>query len=126
MAPRPLSTGQIITEPYPKGRSDHTKSFLRQVLSRIEGKVLLIWDRARWHTSGAVESLIDEQDRLDVLLLPKRSPEDNPVEDLWRELKNEIAANLERGLEALKAACQRFFDNLSPEQVLRTAGLYYD
>lgn len=119
-------TGATITEPYPKGRSDHTKSFLRKVLSRVEGRVLVVWDRARWHTSGAVEGLIQEHDRLDVLLLPKRSPEDNPIEDIWRELKNVIAANLERRLEALKAACRTFFDNLSPEQALRTAGLRHD
>ena len=119
-------TGETYAEPYPKGRSDHTKSFLRQVLSRVEGKVLLVWDRARWHTSGAVEELICEHDRLDVLLLPKRSPEDNPVEDLWRELKNVVAANLERSLEALKAACRTFFDNLSPKQALRTSGLPHD
>jgi len=119
-------TGETYTESYPKGRSDHTKSFLRQVLSRIEGKVLLIWDRARWHTSQIVEGLIREHDRLDVLLLPKRSPEDNPIEDLWRELKNVMAANLERELETLKAACRTFFDNLSPEQALRIAGLNHD
>jgi len=119
-------TGATITEPYPKGRSDYTKSFLRQMLCQIEGDILLVWDRARWHTSGTVEALIDEYDRLDVLLLPKRSPEDNPIEDIWRELKNEMAANLERGVEALKAACRRFFDNLSPEQALRTAGLTHN
>ena len=119
-------TGETYAESYPKGRSDHTKSFLRQVLSRVEGSILLVWDRARWHTSGAVEELIHEHDRLDVLLLPKRSPEDNPIEDLWRELKNVIAANLERELEALKAACRTFFDNLSPEQALCTAGLTHD
>ena len=118
--------GKTITKPYPKGRSDHTKSFLREVLSRVDGKILLIWDRARWHTSKAVEGLIDGYDRLSVLLLPKRSPEDNPVEDLWRELKSVIAANLERSLEALKAACRTFFANLSPEQALRTAGLSHD
>lgn len=119
-------TGETYAESYPKGRSDHTKSFLRQVLSRIEGKILLIWDRARWHTSQIVEGLIREHDRLDVLLLPKRSPEDNPIEDLWRELKNVMAANLERELETLKAACRTFFDNLSPEQALRIAGLNHD
>lgn len=119
-------TGETYAEPYPKGRSDHTKSFLRQVLGQVNGQILLVWDRARWHTSQAVEGLIQRHDRLDVLLLPKRSPKDNPIEDIWRELKNVIAANLERGLEALKAACRAFFDNLSPERALRTAGLLHN
>lgn len=118
--------GQTITKAYPKGRSDHTKSFLREVLGRVEGRILLIWDRARWHTSQAVEELTSEHDRLNVLLLPRRAPEDNPMEDLWRELKSAVAANLERSLEALKAACRTFFADLSPEQALRTAGLSHD
>lgn len=116
-------TGQTFTAPYPKGQSEHTKSFLREVLARIEGRIVLIWDQARWHTSKAVEALIDEHDRLEVLLLPKRAPQDNPIEDLWRVLKNTVAANLERSLAALKAACRKFFDALTPEQALQTAGL---
>ena len=127
--------GKTITKPYPKGRPIRSYEVVPIIRSRFFERCsavlrarfkVLIWDRARWHTSKAVEGLIDGHDRLNVLLLPKRSPEDNPVEDLWRELKSVIAANLERSLEALKAACQRFFDNLSPEQVLHTAGLYHD
>lgn len=116
-------TGETITEAHPKGKSEHTKAFLRQVLGRVGGRILLVWDRARWHTSQTVEEMIGAHDRLEVLLLPKRSPKDNPMEDLWRRLKNVIAANLERSLDALKTACRRFFDNLSPEGALRIAGL---
>jgi transposase len=118
-----ISTGHVVTEAHPKGRSDYTKSFLEKLLSRVEGNVLLLWDRASWHTSKTVEAWIAKHDRLEVLLLPKRAPEDNPVENLWRGLKNVIAANLERELEALKNACRQFFDALSPKQALRTAGL---
>jgi len=57
------------------------------------------------------------------VLLPKRSLETNPVEDLWRVLKNQVAANLERSLDTLKEACQRFFDELTPEKTLKMAGL---
>lgn len=116
-------TGETIIEPYPKGRSDYTKAFLQQMLARVEGRILLVWDRARWHTSQAVRELIEEHERLEVLLLPKRAAKDNPVEDLWRVLKDTIAANLERSLDALKAACRRFFEEMRPEQALKTAGL---
>lgn len=120
-----ISSGEVVAEAHPKGRSDYTKSFLGQVLEQTQGQVLLIWDRASWHTSKTVEKWVGNHERLDVLLLPKRSPEDNPVEDLWRVLKDVIAANLERGLDVLKAACRRFFENLSPQQALRTAGIGY-
>lgn len=118
-----IRTGQTLARPYPKGKSEHTTAFLRQVLDQIEGHILLIWDHASWHVSKAVQELIDGIDRLEVVRLPKRAPEANPMEDLWRELKNTIAANLERNLETLKRACQRFFERLSPQQALKTAGL---
>jgi transposase len=122
-------TGETIMQDYPAGRSDHTISFLETVLDQVKGEILLVWDNARpepppaRHTSKAVESFLAEHERLEVLALPKRSPEDNPIEDLWRVLKNVIAANLERSLDALRSAYEWFFDRLTPEQALVTAGL---
>lgn len=117
-------TGETIVESYPKGKSEHTKAFLRQVLERVRGDIVLVWDHASWHTSKAVERLIEAHDRLEVVLLPKRAPEANPVEDLWRVLKNTVAACLMRSLDELKAACLGFFEKLSPQDSLRIAGLY--
>lgn len=57
------------------------------------------------------------------MLLPKRAPQENPVEDLWRHLKRLVAANLERDLEVLKAACRMFFERLTNRDVLRMTGL---
>ena len=62
--------------------------------------------------------------RIDTYLLPVTSPETNPMENLWRELKEQVAACLERSLEALLESCQQYFDDLSGENTLRTAGLY--
>jgi len=121
-----ITSGEVIVEPYAKGRSDPTNAFLRRVLSRIEGRILLIWDHASyasWHLSKTVQQLIDDHDRLEVMHLPRRAPEDNPVEDRWHRLKNVVAANLERSLEALRAACRRFFKELTPKQALKIAGL---
>lgn len=118
-----IETGRTIIDAHPKGTSEYTKAFLSQVLDAVEGQVLLAWDRARWHTSQAVEKLISRHDRLATVLLPKRSPETNPVEDLWRQLKETVAANLERSLDTLKEACRRFFDELAPEETLKMAGL---
>lgn len=116
-------TGETFAAPYPKGKSCYTEAFLEQVMARFEGQVLLIWDHASWHTSQAIEKVIAGYERLHVLLLPKRAPQENPIEDLWRQLKRIVAANLERDLEALKAACRRFFERLSNDDALRMAGL---
>lgn len=116
-------TGETFTMAYPKGKSCYTKAFLDEVMARFEGEVLVIWDQASWHRSKMIEQVVAGYERLRVLLLPKRAPQENPVEDLWRQLKRLIAANLERDLETLKAACQAFFERLTNGDVLRMVGL---
>jgi Transposase and inactivated derivatives len=117
-----IGSGEVITEAHPKGKTCYMEAFLETVLAEISGPILLVWDRASWHVSGAIQDLIEAHGRLEVLLLPSRTPEANPVEDLWRLLKNRVAANLEQSLEALEAACERFFEQLSPDEALQKAG----
>lgn len=115
--------GGAFVERYPKEISEHTIAFLKSVLGRTTGRVLLIWDQARWHTSGKVSDWIDQHDRLEVLLLPPRSPETNPIEDLWREMKRAVAACLERSLDRLEEACLQFLDRQTSDDILRIMGL---
>lgn len=121
-----ICTGETYTEAFDREVSDHTIEFLKQVRTQTTGKVLLIWDQASWHTSKQVESFLEDLGRFETLRLPKRAPEANPMEDLWRELKEQVAACLERSLDALRESCRRYFQNLSPQQALRTAGIGYE
>ena len=116
-------TGQSFTAPYPKAKSCYTEAFLDRLMEQVRGQVLVICDHASWHTSQAVEEVIARYERLEVLLLPKRAPEENPIEDLWRHLKGIIAANLERSLDALQAAIEGFFEHRSHSDILRMTGL---
>jgi len=119
-----LTSGRTHVEAYEKGRSDYTIEHLKSLLQRTVGQVILVWDQATWHTSKKVHRWLDDQDRIETYLLPVRSPETNPMEDLWRELKEQVAACLERSLDVLLESCQQYFDELSGENALRTAGLY--
>ena len=121
-----ICTGETYTEAFDRELSGHTIEFLKRVQSQTTGKVLLIWDQASWHTSKRVQSFIEDLGRFETLRLPKRSPEVNPMEDLWRELKEQVAACLELSLDALRESCRRYFQNLSPQQALRTAGIGYE
>lgn len=116
-------TGETCTAAYPKAKSCYTEAFLDRLMEEVQGQVLLIWDHASWHTSQAIKKVIESYERLEVLLLPKRAPEANPIEDLWRHLKGIVAANLERSLDALRAAINRFFERWSCSDVLRMTGL---
>lgn len=119
-----LTSGQTHVRAYEKGRSDFTIEYLESVLERAEGQVLLVWDQATWHTSGKVTEWLSNHDRIETYLLPVRSPDTNPMEDLWRELKKQVAACLERSLDVLLESCQEYFEALSQKQALRTAGVY--
>jgi transposase len=119
-----VTSGEMLTASYPTGKSEYTVSFLEQVMAHYdEGEVLLIWDQASYHLSKKVEQAIDQWDRLKVLLLPKRAPQENPIEAIWGHLKDVIAANMSRSIEALKAASRRFFERLSPQEALQIAGM---
>jgi transposase len=97
---------------------------LKDLLAAYPGQpILLIWDQARYHTSKKVRQWIDQQPRLTVLLLPKYSPELNPVEQIWRVVKQQITANLTRAVDAIKAAYRAFFRQKSSQDLLQTASL---
>lgn len=119
-----LTSGETYVEAFEKGLSEHTIEYLESLLDEIEGKMILIWDQASWHTSGQVTEWLEETSRIETYLLPVRSPRMNPMEDLWRELKEQVAACLERSLDVLLDSCKEYFEALSPKQTLRTAGLY--
>lgn len=118
-----LTSGETCVEAYEKGRSDYTIEYLESLLRHTKGQILLVWDQARWHTSNEVTEWLENTDRIETYLLPVRSPEANPMEDLWRELKEQVAACLERSLDALLESCHEYFKALSPKQTLQTAGV---
>jgi len=125
-----LTSGCVHVRTYEKGRekgrSDYTTRYLESLLEKIKGQILLVWDQATWHTSKEVTRWLEKQDRIETYLLPARGPETNPMEDLWRELKEQVAACLERSLDRLLESCHRYFEALSPKQALQTAGVFLD
>ena len=116
-----LTSGATHARAYDKGRSDYTIQYLESLLQATRGEVLLIWDQAKWHTSKKVRKWLDKHDRIETHLLPVRSPDTNPMEDLWRELFGRVAACLERSLDTLLESAKQYLANLSGKQALCTA-----
>ena len=113
----------------PTTRFSTSSQYLQSLLETTAGRVLLIWDQAKWHTSRChtskkVRTWLDDHERIETYLLPVRSLEANPMEDIWRELKERVAASLERSLDTLLESAQTYLRNLSGKQALQTAGLY--
>jgi len=119
-----LNTGHCFHACYDKGNSEATIAYLEQLLEHYpEQSILLIWDQARYHTSHRVEEWLAAQPRLTTMLLPKYAADLNPIEAIWRQLKKQVAANLTRSLDAIQAACDWFFQQHRPVDLLRMAGL---
>lgn len=119
-----LHTGEWTQARFNKANSEATITFLEQLNERyLAQPILLIWDQASYHTSQRVETWLEEHPRFTVLLLPARSPQLNPVEAIWRLLKDRVAANLVRSLDVIFEACKDFFRELDSPDLLKCAGL---
>ena len=78
-----------------KGQTDRFNAesymaFLAEVLTQTEQHLLLIQDGARYHTSKAMQDFFAAHaDRLTKYQLPSYSPDFNPIEYLWRNVKKD-------------------------------------
>lgn len=65
-------------------------AFLQQVLHQTRKHVILVQDGARYHTSAAMRQFFEQhRDRLTVFQLPSYSPDFNPIEKLWKKIKEQ-------------------------------------
>ena len=55
--------------------------------------ILLFWDRAPWHRGPAITKLLEENPRLETVFFPPGSPELNPQEHVWKEVRKAISHN---------------------------------
>jgi len=66
------------------------KTFLTEVLVKTKQHLIIIQDGARYHTSQAMQQFFAQHaDRLTVQQLPAYSPQFNPIEYLWRNIKKQ-------------------------------------
>ena len=119
-----LDEGECVYAFHDKAESKNTIAYLEQLLAHYPHRpILLIWDQANFHTSNLVDEWLADHPRITTMLLPKYAPDLNPLEDIWQVLKDRVAANLTRSIEAIEAACVRFFDEHQPADLLRMASL---
>ncbi len=64
------------------------EAFLTDVLASTTRPLILIQDGARYHTSRAMQAFFKiHRDRVKVVQLPAYSPDYNPIERLWKRIK---------------------------------------
>ena len=94
-------------------KSEQIIETLEHLQRHIPGKIILIWDRARIHTSKKVQNYLSDHPEICGELLPASAPELNPEEychgNVKQHLKNarpadkiEIRSMLDRGFARLR------------------------
>jgi len=70
--------------------SESYMAFLTRLLTQVTQPIILIQDRAKYHTSVAMQRFFARHTtRLIVCQWPSYSPEYNPIEKLWKKVKKE-------------------------------------
>jgi transposase len=102
---------------------DNTIQFLHHLAAWLGDSacpVVIIWDGAPWHKAKRVQAAAAELG-FTLLPLPGYSPDLNPIEGLWKWMREEVTQNhCHASLRHLFDACKSFIDriNAHPEQTL--------
>jgi len=83
-------SGRFFCKGHDKGHlnSESYEAFLTEVLSKTRKHIILIQDGAPYHTSKAMRQFFkNKAHRLTVYNLPSYSPDYNPIEKLWKKIK---------------------------------------
>jgi transposase len=106
-----------------KCNGDTTLHFLQQLATWLKEKqrqVILIWDGASYHRSQKVRSYAEHLG-FQILPLPGYSPDLNPIEGLWKWLREVVTQHYcHATLGELRLDCQSFINdiNCDPLQVI--------
>ncbi len=122
-----LRTGHRLLLPRDRQRGVDFQAFLRFVHEHYRGwHVAWLLDEDSSHTAGRSQQLVQDLN-MELIWLPKRSPQLNPLDHLWRHGKDAVCAN--RQYATIDEQVTRFINYityLSNDEVLCQAGVLSD
>ncbi len=110
-------TGEWYWMDHERKLAVHFVTFLNQIVAAYPaGTLYLALDSAPAHTAKVVHRWLVANPRVVVLWLPKYSAhKHNPVERVWRSMKDNVAANrLAGSIDELTDCAARFLDAVKP------------
>jgi transposase len=118
-----VTTGELVQTVRERCRTDDVLAAVEALAAvRPEVPKLLIWDNAPPHMPHRVRDAA-EAAGIHLAFLPFRSPELMPLEELWRGLKQTVAANrCYASLEELSQRAVIWLDRMSDTERLRRCG----
>jgi transposase len=116
---------QAITERF---NSETYRAFLLKVLSETTQRLIIIQDGATYHTSKSTQAFFAaHRDRISVYQLPSYSPDYNPIEYLWKNVRrrgthNKHFEKFEKLIVSVDEALAYYTDHL--DEVKKQMGVY--
>ena len=103
-------TGEVYVEEHDKFDAVTFLGFLKNVVERHPGKIVLILDNAKIHHAILLQGFLDEnKERLTLMFLPSYSPNLNMIEELWGWLKLSVINNVFfKTLNEIRVAVRKF------------------
>lgn len=119
-----LRCGRLIVLKRPGAKAADFHAFLRHLRSTHSNRpIWLLLDEASCHTAKSSLRLAAELD-ITLLSLPRQSPQLNPVDHLWKELKGRISANRQfASINETARYAIAWLRRLDPKRLLRKAGV---
>ena len=94
----------------------HAKHFILALCEEFQGNLIIVLDGAPYFRASAVTDLAARDD-LEFVQLPAYTPELNPVEECWRQLKQTLSNRLFDSLDELTSAIDHALEQLSVPDV---------
>lgn len=107
-----LHTGADIVTQTTQMNAATTAEHLQQVLAAYpDVPILLLWDRAPWHSGQPIRDVLAAHPRLEIFWLPTASPELNPQEHVWKATRRAVSHN--HRLNRLPNLADQFHEHLT-------------
>ena len=81
---------------------DQIIDFLQQLLRRVWGPIVLVWDKAPIHRRKKVREFLAQHPRIHVYTFPTSAPELNPVEFVWTQMEEYLASRAPKNIQQLR------------------------
>jgi transposase len=119
-----LKTGKRLFLVRYQQKQEDFQAFLWQIHDHYRGRnVSLLLDENPSHTANRSEQLANDLN-IKLLWLPKRSPELNPMDELWGQAKDAVSANVQyASVDEHVTNFIGYLQDMSDRDALHTAGV---
>ena len=95
-------------------KSRQMNDFMQRLVDKYpEDRIVLVCDNAWWHKSQYIKI----PDRMTLVFIPPYTPEMNPIEQIWREIRTLLGNTFFRSIDELIIQLRTEIENLSPETI---------